>query len=113
MIFGKDSDALKRVARYSQITNEALVVGYRETRCTGPTPPVAVSRLSHAAKVAAIQHGDAGLEHGMDGRDGFRVASLPIAARLAHAAEPGNAGTVSSQSNKPHLNLPGFSGAQF
>ena len=60
-------DALKRVARYSQITNEALVVGYRETRWTGPTPPVAVSRLSHAAKVAAIQHGDAGLEHGMDG----------------------------------------------
>ena len=47
-------DALKRIARYSQITNEALVVGYRETRWTGPTPPVAVSRLSHAAKVAAI-----------------------------------------------------------
>ena len=101
-------DALKRVARYSQITNEALVVGYRETRCTGPTPPVAVSRLSHAAKVAAIHHGDAGLEHGMDGRDGFRVAGVPIAARHAH-----DAGTVSSQSNKPHLNLPGFSGAQF
>ena len=81
-------DALKRVARYSQITNEALVVGYRETRCTGPTPPVAVSRLSHAAKVAAIHHGDAGLEHGMDGRDGFRVAGVPIAAHMPMTPGP-------------------------
>ena len=36
-------DALKRVARYSQITNEALVVGYREgnriNRPAGPTVP--------------------------------------------------------------------------
>ena len=41
----------------------------------------------------------------------FRVVGVPIAARHAHATEPhfGNAGTVSSQSNKPHLNLPGFS----
>jgi hypothetical protein len=38
----------------------------------------------------------------------FRVAGVPIAARHAH-----DAGTVSSQSDKPHLNLPGFSGAQF
>ena len=48
--------------------------------------PAAVSRLSRA------------------------VAGVPIAARHAHATEPhfGNAGAVSSQSNKPHLN-PGFS----
>ena len=32
----------------------------------------------------------------MDGRDGFRVVGVPIAARHAHATEPhfGNAGTV-------------------
>src|SRR5215831_6798004 len=60
-------------------------------------------------KAADIQHGDAGLERGVDGRDGFR--GVFIAARHAHATEPhfGNAGAVSSQSNKPHLNLPGLS----
>ena len=72
--------------------------------------PAAISRLARAVKVADIQHGDAGLERGRDGHDGFRVAGVPIAARHAHATEPhfGNAGAVSSQSNKPHLN-PGFS----
>src|SRR6516225_11760175 len=43
--------------------------------------PAAISRLSRAVKVADIQHGDAGLERGMDGHDGFRVTSVPIAAR--------------------------------
>src|SRR6516165_6184995 len=48
--------------------------------------PAAVSRLSRA------------------------VAGVPIPARHVHATEPhlANAGAVSSQSNKPHLNLPGF-----
>src|SRR5262249_2814135 len=48
--------------------------------------PAAVSRLSRAVKVADFQHGDAGLERGMDGHDGFRVAGVPIAAR--HAMQP-------------------------
>src|SRR5262249_24409734 len=71
--------------------------------------PAAVSPYLAPYKAADIQHGDAGLERGMDGRDGFR--GVPIAARHAHATEPhfGNAGGVSSQSNKPHLNLPGLS----
>src|SRR5260370_40140422 len=63
---------------------------------------------SCSVKVARIQHGDVGLERGMDGRDGFRVVGVPIAARHAHGTEPhfGNAGTVPSRSNKPHLNPP-------
>jgi hypothetical protein len=82
-----------------------------------PHSPVAVSRLSHAATRGAAICGAArgaamcGAARGAaicGGRDGFRVAGVPIAARHAH-----DAGTVSSQSNKPHLNLPGFSGAQF
>ena len=71
-----------------------------------------------AVEVAGVEHGDAGLERGADGGDRLRVVGRPVAARHAHATEPhfGNVRTVSSQSNKPHLNLLGlsnFSGAQF
>src|SRR5262249_6092669 len=69
-------------------------------------------------EVAGVEHGDAGLERGMDGGDRLRIVGRPVAARHAHATEPhfGNVGTVSSQSNKPHLNLLNLSnssGAQF
>jgi hypothetical protein len=68
-------------------------------------------RLSRAIKVMVMSASGAAWMVAMD----FRVVGVPIAARHAHATEPhfGNAGTVPSQSNKPHLNLPGFSGAQF
>jgi len=63
--------------------------------------------VPRTVEVAGVEHGDAGLERGMDGRNRLRVVGGPIAARHAHATEPhfGNVRTVSSQSNKPHLDL--------
>src|SRR5262249_38126750 len=96
--------------RVSVIRHEYAESAHRGSRCS-PMPALPQPSAVYLApyKVADIQHGDAGVERGMDGHDGFR--GVFIAARHARATEPhfGNAGAVSSQSNKPHLNLPGLS----
>jgi hypothetical protein len=43
--------------------------------------------LAHAVHVGGIEHGDAGLERGMDRGDAFAVVGRPVPARHAHAAQ--------------------------
>src|SRR5262249_40237845 len=64
--------------------------------------------VPRTVEVAGVEHGDAGLERGMDGRDRFRVVGGPVAARHAPTTQPhfGNVRTVSSQSNNPHPKSP-------
>src|SRR5260221_427238 len=59
-------------------------------------------------EVAGVEHGDAGLERGMDGRNRLRVVGGMVAAGHAYSTEShfGNVRTVSTQSNKPHPKSP-------